>query len=109
MSDEQNEGQVPSDLVRLVIENPMILDKVDYAYVSYAQVSANSLDFRIAFGDRMPPDGHVKPTCGVIMSHAHAKALLAVLAANVPKIDKLFEELAHDASRPQIDDQPLKD
>ena|ERR1035441_10299521 len=108
MSDKQNEGQVPSDIVRLVSETTMILDKVDYAYVSYAQVSANSLDFRIAFGDRIPPDGHVKPTFGVIMSHTHAKALLTVLAANVPKIDKVLEELDRDASQHQIDDQPLK-
>jgi hypothetical protein len=42
------------------------------------------------------------------MSHAHAKALLTVLAANVPKIDKVLEELARDASQHQIDDQPLK-
>lgn len=108
MSDEQNEEQLSGSPVRLITENPTILDKVDYAYVSYAQVSANNLDFRIAFGDRIPPDGHVKPTFGVIMSHIHAKALLAVLSANVPKIEKLLEQLSHDASQPELDKQPQK-
>jgi hypothetical protein len=99
MSDEQNGEQLSDEPIQLITENPTILDKVDYVYVSYAQVSANSLDFRIAFGDRIPPDGHVKPIVGVIMSHIHAKALLAVLSVNVPRIEKMLEKLARDTDQ----------
>jgi|ERR1035441_5941311 hypothetical protein len=94
MPNEQNKEDSPEDSVKLIAETPMILDKVDYVYASYAQVSTNNLDFRLAFGDRLPPDGHVKPVIGIIMSHVHAKALLEVLSVNVPKIDALMDRLA---------------
>lgn len=94
MPDEQNKEDSPADSIKVITETPMILDKVDYVYTSYAQVAINSLDFRIAFGDRIPPDGAVKSVVGIVMSHDHAKALLEVLSTNVPKIDLLRERLA---------------
>jgi hypothetical protein len=106
MPDEQNGEHPPADSIKTITENPMILDKVDYAYSSYAQVSINNLDFRIAFGDRMPPDGAVKPIVGIVMSHDNAKSLLEVLSTNVPKIDRLREEMAKREGK--IGEQPQK-
>ena len=105
MLDEQNKQD--SVEVQLITEKPLILDKVGYAYVSYAQVAVNTLDFRIAFGDRIPPGGDVKPIAGVVMSHAHAKALLEVLSANVPKIDILLKRVMEKtASKPSNPETP---
>jgi len=53
-------------------ENPSIFDKVEYVYTSYAQFVTSSNDFRIALGDRIPPEGKVVPRIGIIMSHEHA-------------------------------------
>jgi hypothetical protein len=99
MPDEQKKEDSPDNSVKIIAETSMILDKVDYVYASYAQVSTNNLDFRIAFGDRLPPEGHVKPVVGIVMSHVHAKALLEVLSVNVPKIDVLMESLAKQESK----------
>lgn len=94
MPDEQNKEHSSNDEAKIITETPMILDKVDYVYSSYAQVGVNNLDFRIAFGDRLPPDGHVKPIVGIVMSHIQVRALLEVLSSHVPKIDMLLARLA---------------
>ncbi len=79
--------------VKPITENPVILDKVQYHYISYAQVAISTVDFRIAFGDRIPPDGNrVNPVVGVTMSHELAKALLDLLVRQVPGIDLLKEQ-----------------
>jgi hypothetical protein len=87
MADESNKEIE----VRTLRDAPLILDKVEYVYVSYSQLSASNHDFRIAFGDRIPPEGTVKPVIGLIMSHNHARALLEVLEANIPKIQAAFD------------------
>jgi hypothetical protein len=89
---ENKEPETSVD-VRRIADSPVILDKVDYVYVSYSQMLANTQDFRIAFGDRTPPDGAVKPILGLVMSHDHARALLKTLSINVPKIDLLLEKV----------------
>ena len=82
-----------TDSYRLIRDSPSILDQVQYVYVSYAQVSVNSMDFRIALGDRIPPNGKVNPVVGLTMSHDLARALLTVLSENVPKIDSLWDRM----------------
>ncbi len=90
---EDAENKVTPNAIKYVTDSPMILDKVEYMYVSYSQVSANSVDFRVAFGDRIPPEGNVKATRGVVMTHEHARALLKVLAESVSKIDNLLQQV----------------
>ena len=81
-------------LVKIIsAENPFIMDKVDYVYGTYAQFMVNSLDIRIAIGDRMPPDGHVKPLLGITLPHEIAKSFLKAMSENVAKIDMLLEKM----------------
>jgi hypothetical protein len=86
----------PGGLVRITPENqnPMILDKVDYVYATYAQFMVSNLDFRIAVGDRTPTDGSVKPLIGITLPHEVAKAFLKAMTENVPKIDVILEQMA---------------
>jgi hypothetical protein len=81
-------------LVKIIsADNPFIMDKVDYVYATYAQFMVNSLDIRIAIGDRMPPDGHVKPILGITLPHEVAKSFLKAMSENVAKIDVLLEQM----------------
>ena len=93
-NEHSEEASGGSPFTEIAAENPMILDKVDYVYVAYAQVGVNNLDYRIAFGDRLPPEGRVKPVVGIVMSHDHAKALFKALSTSVPQIDALLEQVA---------------
>lgn len=70
-------------------ENPMILDQVDYAYVSYSQFMVSNTDFRLAFGDRRPPDGKVKPLFGIVMSNRHARDFFRALKSLEGAFDKV--------------------
>lgn len=69
-------------------ENPVIFDKVEYVYASYAQFISSSIDFRIALGDRIPPEGKVAPRIGIVMTHEFAKAFLKAMAANVGSMEQ---------------------
>ncbi|MGO9261966.1 MAG: hypothetical protein ACLQU1_37530 [Bryobacteraceae bacterium] len=79
-----------SKIVAVSAEMPMILDKVEYIYVAYSQFMVTAGDLRIAFGDRLPPDGNVKPSMGIIMSHHHAKEFFAA----IHKLQAAFENFA---------------
>src|SRR5664279_3532305 len=76
-----------------ITENPSIVEKVDYVYATYAQFTVNNLDVRIALGDRMPPDGHVKPLVGIVLPHQVAKSFVMAMAEGVSKIDVLLKRL----------------
>jgi hypothetical protein len=79
---EEEKDRVVKDLdprlekVSIPADNPQILDKVDYFYTSYAQFMVTNVDLRIAFGDRTPPKGEVKPVVGIIMTHEHARTFV---------------------------------
>ena len=89
-----------------IVENPFIMDKVDYVYVTYAQLAVNSLDIRIALGDRMPPDGRVKPLIGLTLPHDVAKSFFKAMAEAIPKIDILLERM-QETSKEQTIEAPI--
>jgi hypothetical protein len=100
--DETESGQP----VKISAENLPIMDKVDYVYVTYAQFAVNSMDMRIAFGDRLPPDGRVKPVIGLTLPHDVAKSFLKAMAEAVPKIDMLLERM-QETSKQQTIEAPI--
>jgi hypothetical protein len=101
MQEDQKERNLETVETHRPTENPVILDKVQYVYVSYAQLAISSQDFRLAFGDRMPPDGeHVNPVVGLTMSHELAKALLVLLNNNMPKVDALMAKIRDQKESP---------
>lgn len=96
-SEEQDNPGV--SLVKIT-ENPSIVEKVDYIYVTYAQFTVNNLDVRIALGDRMPPNGNVKPLVGIILPHDVAKSFVRAMSEGVSKIDILLKQLAQNNQQP---------
>ena len=70
-------------------ENPMILDQVAYTHVEYVQFFISLTDVRFAFGDRLPPEGKVKPWAGITMSHQFAKTFLA----SMPQVQQALEKV----------------
>jgi hypothetical protein len=82
------------------VDNPNIFGEVEYFYSTYVQIIATATDVRLAFGDRRPPIGKVKPLLGVILPHEVAKHLVEIVAKIGPAIEKAKETLDAPAEPP---------
>jgi hypothetical protein len=82
-----------SEVQDVISPSPMdaYWEQVNYQYVSYAQIVASPTDFRILLGERLPPNGKVKPTMGIVMPHAEAKAIHKALGAQLQKIEEVMK------------------
>jgi hypothetical protein len=82
------------------IENPNILGDVQYLYTNYGQIVVTDTDLRIAFGDRQPPVGSVKPLLGVVMSREFASNFIQMVAKIAPALEKVKAKLDASAQPP---------
>jgi len=64
----------------------------EYLYTNAALVSVSNWDFRISFAELLP-SGKPKAKIGIVMTPAHAKALMLILAKNVQGYESRFGEL----------------
>ena len=95
MPDEQSKAPLDnreSEVQEAFIEIPMppvegFMDQVTYTYSNVVQIMSNNLDVRIAFGDRIPPTGKVKPLLGITLTHAHAQRLATALQQNIERTE----------------------
>ena len=60
---------------------------VTFTYVNASHVGASNMDVRIAFSERINKQ-RFEPRLGIVMSHAHAKALLVALKTTLDAIDR---------------------
>lgn len=84
-------------------EQTAIFEGVEYLYTSYAQFITSNIDFRIALGDRIPPEGKVKPRIGLVMSHDHARHFLRAMTEHVTKMEQLLESLKAPGAEPKAE------